>query len=240
MKAWVVLTAAGSGSRLGSDVPKALVEVGGKTLLQLALERVLASGQVEGITVSCPRGFEAEFSTILCATISDRSDVTWNLTPGGGTRQESVFLALQSIPGAFGNQVPESLPLLVHDAARCLTPTALFDSVIDAVNAGARAVIPVLPVVDTVKVVDPQTGLVLSTPDRATLKTVQTPQGFAWKPLFDSHVALASLGASEGAAATDDAGLVENQGVPVQTVLGDALAFKVTIPEDLERLVREL
>jgi 2-C-methyl-D-erythritol 4-phosphate cytidylyltransferase len=122
----------------------------------------------------------------------------------------------------------------VHDAARPLTPAALVASVVAAVEAGNGAVVPALPLADTVKQVDPA-GVVHSTVDRTVLRAVQTPQGFRRDVLERAY-------AAAGESATDDAGLVEALGEVVVTVPGDARAFKVTTAWDLriaELLVRE-
>lgn len=139
---------------------------------------------------------------------------------GGGTRTESVRLALAAALDA----VPDIDVVLVHDAARALTPPAVFTTVVDAVRAGQAAVVPVLPLVDTVKHID-TTGRVLSTVDRSTLRSVQTPQGFTLELLRRAHQTRGEV--------TDDAGLVEAMGEPVHTVPGDPLAFKVTTAFDL-------
>jgi 2-C-methyl-D-erythritol 4-phosphate cytidylyltransferase len=142
---------------------------------------------------------------------------------GGGTRQDSVRLAVASLP-------PEFTGVLVHDAARPLVPVELVDAVAAAIRAGAEAVIPALPVADTVKEV--AAGIVVATPDRAGLVAVQTPQGFSREVLEKAHAAAPGAGVS-GDGATDDAGLVERLGVPVRTVPGSEEAFKVTRPLDL-------
>ncbi|MBA3744975.1 2-C-methyl-D-erythritol 4-phosphate cytidylyltransferase, partial [Sporichthya sp.] len=115
--------------------------------------------------------------------------------------------------------------VLVHDAARPLVPVELVDAVAAAVRAGAEAVIPALPVADTIKQVEG--GLVVATPDRSGLAAVQTPQGFSREVLEKAHAA------ATGDTATDDAGLVERLGLPVRTVPGSEEAFKVTRPVDL-------
>jgi 2-C-methyl-D-erythritol 4-phosphate cytidylyltransferase len=117
--------------------------------------------------------------------------------------------------------------VLVHDAARPLAPTALAERVLAALHDGADAVVPVLPLVDTVKQVD-GAGFVVATLDRASLRVVQTPQGFRASVLIAAH--------AHAADATDDAALVEALGVPVWTVPGDPVAGKVTTPTDLARL----
>jgi 2-C-methyl-D-erythritol 4-phosphate cytidylyltransferase len=137
---------------------------------------------------------------------------------GGSTRQESVSRALAAVPAEFGI-------ILVHDAARALTPPTLIERVAAAVRTGHDAVIPVLPVVDTIKQLAPD-GHVLTTVDRSLLGAVQTPQGFRRELLIKAH-------ASAADAHTDDAGLVERLGLPVFTVPGDVEALKVTTPFDL-------
>ena len=141
---------------------------------------------------------------------------------GGAERTASVAAGLAALPA--GCDV-----VLVHDAARCLTPTAVFDRVVAAVRAGADGVVPGLAVVDTVKTVDAE-GLVTGTPDRVSLRAVQTPQGFPRAVLLAAH--------ASGVAATDDAALVERAGRRVLVVEGDPMAFKVTTPDDLERAER--
>ncbi|GAA2644375.1 hypothetical protein Adu01nite_71570 [Paractinoplanes durhamensis] len=141
---------------------------------------------------------------------------------GGAERQESVSLALAAVPAGVGI-------VLVHDAARALTPPELIESVAAAVRAGHPAVIPVLPVVDTIKEVRPgraELEVVLGTVDRAVLRSVQTPQGFRYDVLVAAHAAAADP-------LTDDAGLVEKAGLPVACVPGSELAMKITRPMDL-------
>lgn len=137
---------------------------------------------------------------------------------GGAERQESVARALAALP------VDVEL-VLVHDAARCLVPASVVEAVVAALRAGAPAVVPVLPVADTVKEVDAG-GTVVRTVPRADLRAVQTPQGFARDVLERAHAAGAP-------GATDDAQLVEALGLPVTTVTGAEEAFKVTRPLDL-------
>src|SRR5439155_26395945 len=117
--------------------------------------------------------------------------------------------------------------VLVHDAARALAPTDLVERVAAAVRAGHAAVIPLLPVVDTVKQVD-LAGSVIGTVDRSALRIVQTPQGFRRSVLAQAHAAAVDEH-------TDDAGLVEKLGIPVTTVPGDDAAFKITTSADLAR-----
>ena len=117
--------------------------------------------------------------------------------------------------------------MLVHDAARALTPPELIVRVVDALRAGHAAVVPALPLSDTIKAVDAN-GVVLGTPERAGLRAVQTPQGFATDLLLRAYRARPA-----GAGFTDDASLVEHVGGQVQVVDGDPLAFKITTQLDL-------
>lgn len=219
--ACAVLTAAGSGSRLGCELPKALVSLSGRPLLWWAA-RGLRAGGVGTIVVTAPASCLADFRE----AIADIDDV---LVVAGSdrSRQASVALGLAALGDCAAHTV-----VLVHDAARPLTPPQVTARVINAVRAGAGAVIPVLPVSDTLKTVD-ASGLVTGTPRRADLAAVQTPQGFRWDVLTRAHEAGASLGADEAVAATDDAGLVEAIGAAVHTVAGDERSLKVTRPLDL-------
>lgn len=220
-EACAVLTAAGSGSRLGCEVPKALVELSGRPLVWWAA-RGLRAGGVGTIVVTAPAASLDEFR----AVIADIGGV--EVVAGSDrSRQASVALGLAAL-----GQRNEGDVVLVHDAARPLTPAQVTARVIDAVRAGAGAVIPVLPVTDTLKSVD-ASGVVTGTPRRADMVAVQTPQGFRWDVLTRAHEAGASLGADEAVAATDDAGLVEAIGAVVHTVAGDERSLKVTRPLDL-------
>jgi 2-C-methyl-D-erythritol 4-phosphate cytidylyltransferase len=140
---------------------------------------------------------------------------------GGATRHESVAAALAVVPREYDI-------VLVHDAARALTPPAMIERVAHAVRTGRDAVIPVLPVIDTIKQVG-DGGVVRTTVQRAALRAVQTPQGFRREVLTAAH-RLPGAGQEH----TDDAGLVELLGVPVWTVPGDESALKITRPLDLE------
>lgn len=220
-EARAVLTAAGSGSRLGCEGPKALVELSGRPLVWWAA-RGLRAGGVGTIVVTAPAASLDEFR----AGIADIGGV--EVVAGSDrSRQASVALGLAAL-----GQRNEGDVVLVHDAARPLTPAQVTARVIDAVRAGAGAVIPVLPVTDTLKSVD-ASGVVTGTPRRADMVAVQTPQGFRWDVLMRAHEAGASLGADEAVAATDDAGLVEAIGAVVHTVAGDERSLKVTRPLDL-------
>jgi 2-C-methyl-D-erythritol 4-phosphate cytidylyltransferase len=181
------------------------------SLLEHAVARLLAAGSVGFVAVAAPPSDVDAVRSLVPPGVC--------VVAGGATRQESVARALVAVPDRYEI-------VLVHDAARALAPSSLVDSVAAAVRAGHDAVIPVLPLVDTVKSVD-DSGVVVGTVDRSTLRAVQTPQGFRRAVLAKAHEA------APGGDATDDAGLVERLGVRVFCVPGSELALKITRPLDL-------
>jgi len=193
-------------------VPKAFYQLEGQSLVERAVEGLRASGVVDTVVVAVPPDRTDEAKLILghLATI----------VAGGASRTDSVRLALS----AMAESAPEYV--LVHDAARALTPPSLIVRVVEALRDGHSAVVPGLPVSDTVKAVDAN-GVVLGTPERARLRAVQTPQGFA------TDLLLRAFEQAAGADFTDDASLVEHIGGQVQMVDGDPLAFKITTQLDL-------
>lgn len=225
----VLIPAAGRGERFGAAEPKALAELAGEPLLCHALRSVLRSENVVGVVVAAPPDSVAAV-TRLCRGVHSGSAPLLAVVPGGSDRQASVGLAFAA---AERFDVPWTVGL-VHDAARALAPAALFDRVIQSVRDGHEAVIPVLPVVDTLRRVD-DGGDIVETLDRSRLRSVQTPQGFsrnALRRIYPSEVSLASLSATQPSI-TDDAGLAERLGYRIHTVPGEASALKITYPPDL-------
>lgn len=201
------------------NVAKAFVPLAGEPILRHAVRGLIVSGCVDAVVVAAPSS-EVRSAVDVLASLGG-----WiSVVPGGLTRAESVHLAFRRAV----ELVRQVDVVLVHDAARALTPPVVFQDVAAAVRSGAPAVIPVLPVVDTVKQVDEQ-GRVVSTVDRSVLRSVQTPQGFAPEVLRRAHAAAAET----LAAVTDDAGLVEAMGECVHTVPGHQMAFKITTAFDL-------
>ncbi len=208
----VVIVAAGSGSRLGAAEPKAFVDVAGRVMLAHAVAGVPSDAQ---LVIVAP-----------ASHLDDAQAIAPHATvvAGADTRQGSVAAGLAVLE-------PGIRTVLVHDAARAFVPAAVFDRVIAAVESTGGGVIPVLPVIDTIKRVDGTA--VLETVDRSALAQVQTPQGFP----------RAALDAAYAAARddhTDDAALFAQAGGTVTTVAGDALSYKITTPADLQRAIREL
>jgi 2-C-methyl-D-erythritol 4-phosphate cytidylyltransferase len=203
-----LVPAAGLGVRLGPGAPKALRELAGEPLLVHAVRGLRSAPSLGPVVV-------AATDVALVRELLAPYDVV--VVRGGAERQDSVRLALAALD-------PAAELVLVHDAARCLTPPSVVEDVVACLRGGADAVVPVLPVADTVKQVAGEQ--VVATLDRAVLRAVQTPQGFRRSVLEAAH-------GSGLPAATDDAGLVEALGGTVMTVPGSEEAFKVTRPLDL-------
>jgi 2-C-methyl-D-erythritol 4-phosphate cytidylyltransferase len=208
-----VVPAAGSGERLAAGVPKAFFHLDGRTLVERAVSGLLQSGVVDRVVVAVPADRTGQAKLIFGREAT--------VVAGGANRSESVGRALAVFADA-----DEPNFVLVHDAARALTPPALVVRVVEALRAGHSAVVPVLPLSDTIKAVDAN-GVVLGTPERAGLRAVQTPQGFATELLLRAYRRAAA------ADFTDDASMVEHIGAQVQVVDGDPLAFKITTRLDI-------
>lgn len=182
-------------------------------MLQHALAGLRESGVVDRVVIAVPPARTDESKLIFGA-----ADIEVLVVAGGADRTASVGLALDAVGDADF--------VLVHDAARALTPPSLIARVVHALQDGYGAVVPALPLSDTVKAVDANGG-VLGTPERAGLRAVQTPQGFQAELLRRAYQRAGT------AQFTDDASMVEHIGGQVQIVDGDPLAFKITTPMDL-------
>ena len=213
-KTAAIIAAAGMGHRLGANLPKSLVKLLDKTLVEHAVANLSPVCQL--IIVTAPKGYEAQYSQILGDQVS--------VITGGVLRSDSIRLAISKIPANYEY-------VLVHDAARALASTTLASSVLNQLIQGEQAVIPALDVVDTIKEVD-NNGYVRNTLNRASLKVIQTPQGFSRSVLERAHQA------SEDA--TDDAALVEALGIAVKVVAGEQCALKITTPSDIASALKFL
>ncbi len=215
----IVVVAAGSGTRLGAVEPKAFASLRGVPILERALRGVFESVEPAQVVVVAPAS-HLKAARALADRVAGAASGSVSVVAGGDTRQASVAAGLAAL-------APEVQTVLVHDAARALTPSALIDRVVRAVRETGGGVIPALPVTDTIKRVGPDAA-VLGTVDRSDLVNVQTPQGFpraaleaAYAEAVDDH--------------TDDAALFAAHGGTVSVVEGEARAFKITTPWDLRR-----
>lgn len=215
----IIVVAAGSGTRLEAGAPKALVGIDAHSILRHALDGVFVAAPAQVIVVA-PAGYEGDAEAELEAAAGGRRDLGRVVT-GGASRQESVAAGLGALWG-------DVTTVLVHDAARALTPPDQIDAVAAAVTADT-GVIPALPVVDTLKRIDADT--VVGPVDRSELAAAQTPQGFPRALLEQAYAAALASGVEY----TDDAALFAAAGHPVRRVDGSARAFKITTPADLER-----
>jgi 2-C-methyl-D-erythritol 4-phosphate cytidylyltransferase len=211
-----IVPAAGSGTRLAADeadpgAPKALRLLAGEPLLRHAV-RSLAHVVAQVVVPAAPGQLDAVRSAL--GEVGARVEVV----EGGATRQESVRRALAALD-------PATELVLVHDAARPLAPAAVAERVVVALQDGAEAVAPAVAMADTLRQL--RADGTSQTLDRATVRAVQTPQGFTLEVLRRAHAA------ADHDLATDDASMAERLGVAVRLVEGDVLSFKVTRAIDL-------
>lgn len=210
----VIVAAAGRGQRLGDEQPKAFARLGSMTVLEHCLTGLLLVDQLTQVVVAVPASHVGQARTIRASFPS----LNIEIVVGGPDRSATIAAAVERLD-------PATSIVLVHDAARPFTPAEVFDRVYRAVEAGNAAVVPVVPIVDTVRRVDSEHRC-HGTVDRAELRSVQTPQGFRFLDLRDAHRAVIEV------AVTDDAALMEHFGHEVVAVPGDRRSFKVTEPFD--------
>ena len=207
------MAAAGSGDRLGAELPKAFVRLGEAPMLAESLRRLDDSDWVDAIVVAAPPGWEEP--AILLAEELGCGKVS-ACVAGGATRAESVRLALAEVP-------EDALVVLVHDAARPFLPEEVLERVLGALGRGWDGAVPALEIPDTVKRVEGDA--VAETLERSSLVAVQTPQAFL------GTVLRRAVELGEG---TDCASLVERAGGRVTWVPGDRRLLKITSRADLE------
>lgn len=224
MSVVAVIAGAGNGTRLGTLGPKALVKLAGESLVVHAVRSMEDSGVVDRCVVTAPSDSVYQFERVL-----ENAGMSAQVVAGGGTRQASVAVGLDAAGQADY--------VLIHDAARPLTPPDQIRRVVQALEGGHVAVVPALAVVDTTKRVGPRaadgTEPVEETLDRTQLRGMQTPQGFSMEVVRAAHKKFAASAAEESSSAPDDAFLVEAAGYPVVLVEGSPRAMKVTGPLDL-------
>ena len=214
---YLLIPAAGSGRRMGSDRNKLLLNLLGQSIISWTIQAATLSNHISWIgIISQPDDWE-DFEQILGQL---KLDKPIELIKGGSTRQESVYNGLRALP-AQAEQV------LIHDGARCLATPCLFDSCAESLSL-TNGLIAAVPVKDTIKVVN-ENNIIQSTPDRRQLWAAQTPQGFDVKLLKQCH----AEAISKAWEVTDDAALFEKCGLEVLIVPGEETNLKITTPQDL-------
>ena len=246
----LVIVGAGSGQRLGRGQPKASVELVGRPIISRALEPVGPELGIGVVVLVLPA--DERYHAAMSAASQDsasRSGAEVITVAGGSSRPASVRAGLEAVRsyGAPLGWAPEHTTVLIHDAARPLTPPDVFSRVFDAVEQGHCAVVPALPVTDTIKAAHrpgsgqpegsapdaPQVETVRETLPRAELRAVQTPQGFTLEFLQQAFAHIGELPEDEAERLTDEAMIAEDMGVPVVLVPGSAQSLKITTPTDL-------
>ena len=214
---YLLIPAAGSGRRMGSNRNKLLLKLLGQSIIGWTIQAAAAADNISWIGIISQPDDWQDFEEILGQL---KLEVPVKLIKGGSTRQESVYNGLGALP-AQAEQV------LIHDGARCLATPNLFDSC--AENLGSTdGLIAAVPVKDTIKVVN-ENKIIQSTPDRQQLWAAQTPQGFDVKLLKQCH----AQAINKGWEVTDDAALFEKCGLDVLIVQGEETNLKITTPQDL-------
>lgn len=216
MRTAAVIVAAGSGERLGAEVPKALVRVAGLPMVAWSARALAESPDVECIVIACPPGGEDDMAEAVAGHAQVHA-----IVPGGTSRQRSVAAALAAVPD-------DVEAILVHDAARPLITPALVSRLIVRLRS-APAVIAAAPVADTLKRAG-DSDRVEATVDRAGLWAAQTPQAFRADTL---RWVFADADDAELGSATDCAGMAERRDVPVLLLDPESPNLKVTTPADL-------
>ncbi|MEZ2127506.1 MULTISPECIES: bifunctional 2-C-methyl-D-erythritol 4-phosphate cytidylyltransferase/2-C-methyl-D-erythritol 2,4-cyclodiphosphate synthase [unclassified Sinorhizobium] len=222
VSAGIVIVAAGRGERAGSseEGPKQYRMIGGKPVIAHTLENFMTWEPTSHIVVVIHPDDEALFARAFRHVLSATPIET---VYGGTTRQQSVLAGLRHLKGKGITHV------LIHDAVRPFFDHSLLDRVAEALSAGAPAVLPAIPVADTLKRADAD-GMVKETISRAHLHAAQTPQSFAFNEILDAHEKAASEGRTDF---TDDASIAEWAGLPVTIIEGMADNIKLTVKRDL-------
>lgn len=213
-----IVLAAGSGSRMHSDIPKQYIEIDGKPLIYYTLETFERSVVDEIVLVVRPGDEEYARREIV-----DRYGFTKvsSIVCGGETRTDSVLNGIKATEAEY---------VLIHDGARCLVSTDLIERM--AAKVVETSCIAAVPSKDTIKIV--KEGVVCDTPNRENLYIVQTPQAFNRTDLLNAYLKLDELSDEKRRTLTDDSMIMENAGKPVQIVAGEYSNIKVTTPEDLD------
>ena len=209
-----LIVAAGRGTRLNKDIPKQYLRLAGEPILRHTIKAFINHPSIDTVQVIIHPDDRALYDDAVIG-LSLPEPVL-----GGETRQDSVRLGLESLKG----KKPEKI--LIHDAARPFVSSRLISEVIEGL-AEHQAIIPTLPIADTIKRVENK--YITATIDRHGLAVAQTPQGFHFDTILSAHKTL------QNQTFTDDASLCEAADITVATVLGSCDNIKITTPEDLQR-----
>ncbi len=208
---YAIFVAGGSGVRMGSDLPKQFLELGGRTILQRTVEKFLEAEPGINVVTVLPEAHIARWKEICARGSLDCPQI---LVKGGLTRFHSVRNALQ--------RVPDGAVVAIHDGVRPFLSTSLISAMFEKMNE-CRALIPVVPVVDTLRSTDPS----VPDPDRSRTVCVQTPQIFLSEEIKDAYKQ------AYDTSFTDDASVAQNWGIPLTFIDGEKLNFKITTPSDI-------
>lgn len=215
MSVWAIVPAAGRGERFGGARPKPFADLAGKPVIVRTLEVFEGSAAVEGVVLVVHADWLNDYRALVAQYGLKKVKA---VVAGGETRTQSVRAGLAALGGAAD-------VVVVHDGVRPLVTAAVIAAGLDAVKATGAAVAGV-PVKPTIKVIDPKTGAIAETLDRELLREIQTPQVFDRKVLEGAY-------SRDRDGASDDAALVERDGVKVVVFMGSYVNVKITTPEDL-------
>jgi len=214
-----VVVGAGLGLRYGGKTPKPALKVTGRTLMVMSIEAMAAGGCTDAVIVvndQVARQLGPELAAL---------PIPVKQVPGGASRQESVHNGLRAVHD--DERLSQAQVVLIHDAVRPMVPAKVVSAVIEAVQSGAEAVAPAIPVADSMRIIDPDGGSAVI--DRSLLRAIQTPQGFSLRLILDAHEKMAASGDQF----TDDVSCAERAGHKVTLVEGSRMSMKVTEPSDL-------
>ncbi|MBO6585267.1 MAG: 2-C-methyl-D-erythritol 4-phosphate cytidylyltransferase [Gracilimonas sp.] len=214
----VIIPAAGSGERMGSDIPKPFIKVGDKAILEHTISRFLEVPDVAQIIIATSKSYIPAIKSMF-EQLS--TDIQLDVVEGGTERQFSIYNALKLV-------FAECELVAVHDAVRPFVRKQLIEECCEVASNIGGAVLGV-PAKDTIKKVD-AVKLIESTPDRSVLWQAQTPQVFQKELLVKAY----ESALDENFIGTDDASLVERIGGAIQMVEGDRENLKITYPVDLK------
>ncbi|MCE5252383.1 2-C-methyl-D-erythritol 4-phosphate cytidylyltransferase [bacterium] len=217
MKTGAVIVAGGRGTRMGSDTPKQLLNLGGIPILERTLRPFINSPEINCIVIVAEKSIFEHIRGFIGTTLPVNKPVM--VVQGGPERQDSVLNGIQALD-------EDTDIVVIHDAVRPFITEDLISACIHGAESyGAVSVMR--PLKETVKVV--QDGMVVKTPDRSTLRITQTPQAFRKELITEAH----AQAGEDGFIGTDDCMLAERMGIPVYIIEGNDMNIKITTPADL-------